>query len=150
MWLGKSPYKGRVAETFSLKSSWEEGHGENSKVFIVSMKEESVRVKNGCGKLLRACFSAKVSIKEGWKGLAEVMMRRGVDGESGGADGQCGTRRCSPTNQEPSFVRARWHTGAPRGWWSCLWVGVGSRPTSQSASSSSCFFCSPPCHPPPI
>ena len=36
------------------------------------MKEESVRVKNGCGKLLRACSSAKVSIKEGWKGLAEV------------------------------------------------------------------------------
>ena len=39
------------------------------------MKEESVRVKNGCGKLLRACFSAKVSIKEGWKGLAEVILK---------------------------------------------------------------------------
>ena len=125
-----------------LKSSWEEGHGENSKFFIGFMKEESVRVKNGCGKLLRACSSAKVSIKEGWKGLAEVVMRRGVDGESGGADGQCRARRCSPTNEEPSFVRARWHTGAPRGWWS-WWAGVGSRPTSQSASSS-CFFCSPP------
>ena len=117
------PFKGRVAETFSLKSSWEEGHGENSKFFIVSMKEESVRVKNGCGKLLRACFSAKVSIKEGWKGLAEVMMRRGVDGESGGADGQCGARRCSPTNREPSFVRARWHTGAPS--WVVVVVGRG-------------------------
>ena len=126
MWFGKSPYKGRVAETFSLKSSWEEGHGENSKFFIVSMKEESVRVKNGCGKLLRACFSAKVSIKEGWKGLAEVMMRRGVDGESGGADGQCGARRCSPTNREPSFVRARWHTGAPS--WVVVVVGVPGQP----------------------
>ena len=72
-----------------LKSSWEEGHGENSKFFIGFMKEESVRGKNGCGNLLRACSSAKVSIKEGWKGLAEVVMRRGVDGESGGADGQC-------------------------------------------------------------
>ena len=108
-----------------LKSSWEEGHGENSKFFIGFMKEESVRVKNGCGKLLRACSSAKVSIKEGWKGLAEVVMRRGVDGESGGADGQCRARRCSPTNEEPSFVRARWHTGAPRGWWS-WWAGVGT------------------------
>ena len=95
-----------------LKSSWEEGHGENSKFFIGFMKEESVRGKNGCGNLLRACSSAKVSIKEGWKGLAEVVMRRGVDGESGGADGQCRARRCSPTNEEPSFVRARWHTGA--------------------------------------
>ena len=88
------------------------------------MKEESVRVKNGCGKLLRACFSAKASIKEGWKGLAEVMMRRGVDGESGGADGQCGARRCLPTNEEPSFVRARWHTGAPS--WVVVVVEVGT------------------------
>ena len=124
MWFGKSPYKGRVVKTF-LNSSWEEGHGENSKFFIGFMKEESVRVKNGCGKLLRACLSAKVSIKEGWKGLAEVV-RRGVDGESGGADGQCETRRCSPTNEEPSFVRARWHTGAPCGWWS--WWAAGPPP----------------------
>ena len=88
------------------------------------MKEESVRVKNGCGKLLRACSSAKVSIKEGWKGLAEVV-RRGVDGESGGADGQCRARRCSPTNEEPSFVRARWHRGAPS-WVVVVVVGVGT------------------------
>ena len=126
-----------------LKSSWEEGHGENSKFFIGFMKEESVRGKNGCGNLLRACSSAKVSIKEGWKGLAEVVMRRGVDGESGGADVQCGARRCSPTNEEPSFVRARWHTGAPRGWWSWWWGWALAGPTPQSASSS-CFFCSPP------
>ena len=113
-------------QNFFLNSSWEERHGENSKFFIGFMKEESVRVKNGCGKLLRACSSAKVSIKEGWKGLAEVVMRRGVDGESGGADGQCETQRCSPTNEEPSFVRARWHTGAPRGWWS--WWGWAAGP----------------------
>ena len=130
-------------QNFFLNSSWEERHGENSKFFIGFMKEESVRVKNGCGKLLRAFFLCK-----GFHQRRMERSRRGCDEKGRG----WGKRRCRwPMQGAAVFADQRGAVVCPRslahrrflrGWWS-WWAGVGSRPTSQSASSS-CFFCSPP------